>query len=128
MNGSNDEARSYGRSYDDAGSNSGTKFEIGSGTKLSNEVDGKNVEEQAIASGGQSLSRSVMNQNNIDESEDLRPKILLMGLRRSGKSSIQKVVFHKMSPNETLFLEATNKIQKVVFHKMSPNETLFLEA
>ncbi|RXM33934.1 Ras-related GTP-binding protein D [Acipenser ruthenus] len=33
-----------------------------------------------------------------------------MGLRRSGKSSIQKVVFHKMSPNETLFLESTNKI------------------
>merc|ERR1719270_3009213 len=41
-----------------------------------------------------------------------KPKILLMGPRRSGKSSIQKVVFHKMSPNETLFLEATNKIQK----------------
>lgn len=35
-----------------------------------------------------------------------------MGLRRSGKSSIQKVVFHKMSPNETLFLESTNKIVK----------------
>lgn len=33
-----------------------------------------------------------------------------MGLRRSGKSSIQKVVFHKMSPSETLFLESTNKI------------------
>ena len=78
---------------DDAGSNSGTKFEIGSGTKLSNEVDGKNVEEQAIASGGQSLSRSVMNQNNIDESEDLRPKILLMGLRRYAKS-IWKSVLH----------------------------------
>jgi Ras-related GTP-binding protein C/D len=31
---------------------------------------------------------------------------------RSGKSSIQKVVFHKMSPNETLFLESTNKITK----------------
>ncbi|KAK2708785.1 ras-related GTP-binding protein C-like [Artemia franciscana] len=41
-----------------------------------------------------------------------KPKILLMGLRRSGKSSIQKVVFHKMSPNETLFLESTNKIVK----------------
>lgn len=40
------------------------------------------------------------------------PKILLFGLRRSGKSSIQKVVFHKMSPNETLFLESTNKIIK----------------
>jgi len=35
-----------------------------------------------------------------------------MGLRRSGKSSIQKVVFHKMSPNETLFLESTAKIVK----------------
>ena len=35
-----------------------------------------------------------------------------MGLRRSGKSSIQKVVFHKMTPNETLFLESTNKIIK----------------
>ncbi|XP_023337992.1 ras-related GTP-binding protein C isoform X2 [Eurytemora carolleeae] len=41
-----------------------------------------------------------------------KTKILLMGLRRSGKSSIQKVVFHKMSPNETLFLESTNKVQK----------------
>lgn len=31
---------------------------------------------------------------------------------RSGKSSIVKVVFHKMSPNETLFLESTTKIQQ----------------
>ncbi|KAG8178644.1 hypothetical protein JTE90_010555 [Oedothorax gibbosus] len=46
------------------------------------------------------------------DSEDQKPRILLMGLRRSGKSSIQKVVFHKMSPNETLFLESTNKIVK----------------
>eukprot|EP01100_Stratorugosa_tubuloviscum_P001513 TRINITY_DN1335_c0_g2_i1.p1 TRINITY_DN1335_c0_g2~~TRINITY_DN1335_c0_g2_i1.p1 ORF type:complete len:362 (+),score=124.05 TRINITY_DN1335_c0_g2_i1:58-1086(+) len=41
-----------------------------------------------------------------------KPRILLMGLRRSGKSSIQKVVFNKMSPNETIFLESTNKIAK----------------
>ncbi|KAJ8790210.1 hypothetical protein J1605_004677 [Eschrichtius robustus] len=41
-----------------------------------------------------------------------KPRILLVGLRRSGKSSIQKVVLHKMSPNETLFLESTNKIYK----------------
>lgn len=46
------------------------------------------------------------------DSEDQKPRILLMGLRRSGKSSIQKVVFHKMSPNETLFLESTNRIVK----------------
>ncbi|XP_050027194.1 ras-related GTP-binding protein C isoform X1 [Dermacentor andersoni] len=37
-------------------------------------------------------------------------KILLMGSKGSGKSSIEKVVFHKMSPNETLFLESTHKI------------------
>lgn len=43
---------------------------------------------------------------------ELKPKILLMGLRRSGKSSIQKVVFHKMSPNETLFLERTNQLTR----------------
>ncbi|KAK3596364.1 hypothetical protein CHS0354_037083 [Potamilus streckersoni] len=45
-------------------------------------------------------------------SSEVKPRILLMGLRRSGKSSIQKVVFHKVSPNETLFLESTNKIVK----------------
>ncbi|KAG5439499.1 hypothetical protein PCANB_002073 [Pneumocystis canis] len=55
-----------------------------------------------------------------------QPRLLLMGLRRyydqlndfsnksfrSGKSSIIKVVFHKMLPNETLFLESTNRINK----------------
>lgn len=53
---------------------------------------------------GSDAPQHVINEN--------KPKILLMGLRRSGKSSIQKVVFHKMSPNETLFLESTNKVIK----------------
>lgn len=52
------------------------------------------------------ISGSIL--SHIDE----KPKILLMGLRRSGKSSIQRVVFHKMAPNETLFLESTHKIEK----------------
>jgi len=47
-----------------------------------------------------------------DFNDENMPKILLMGLRRSGKSSIYKVVFHKMSPTETLFLESTSKIVK----------------
>ena len=42
-------------------------------------------------------------------SED-KPRVLLMGPRRSGKSSIQRVVFNKMSPHETLFLESTNHL------------------
>ncbi|KAL7670447.1 hypothetical protein ACOME3_005382 [Neoechinorhynchus agilis] len=40
---------------------------------------------------------------------DNKPRICMMGLRRSGKSSILKVVFHKMSAHETLFLKS-NKI------------------
>eukprot|EP00562_Extubocellulus_spinifer_P009370 CAMPEP_0178501682 /NCGR_PEP_ID=MMETSP0696-20121128/17088_1 /TAXON_ID=265572 /ORGANISM="Extubocellulus spinifer, Strain CCMP396" /LENGTH=646 /DNA_ID=CAMNT_0020130663 /DNA_START=115 /DNA_END=2055 /DNA_ORIENTATION=- len=43
------------------------------------------------------------------------PRILLMGPRRGGKSSIQRVVFHKMSPHETLFrLEATQNLERFV--------------
>ena len=38
-------------------------------------------------------------------STEVKPRILLVGLRRSSKSCIQKVVFHKMSPKETLFLD-----------------------
>uniref|UniRef100_A0A6U4EMY4 Uncharacterized protein n=1 Tax=Phaeomonas parva TaxID=124430 RepID=A0A6U4EMY4_9STRA len=39
------------------------------------------------------------------------PKILLMGSRRSGKSSIYRVLFSKMSPHETLFLDSTNALE-----------------
>lgn len=35
--------------------------------------------------------------------------VLLMGLRRSGKSSICKVVFHNTQPLDTLYLESTTK-------------------
>jgi len=41
-----------------------------------------------------------------------KPRLLLMGQRRSGKSSISSVVFHKLPPHETLFLESTARIQK----------------
>ncbi|EFC50170.1 predicted protein [Naegleria gruberi] len=63
--------------------------------------------EQKLSS---SLRKSIAQNNN--SLDDDKPRILLMGLRRSGKSSIQKVVFQKMSPHETLFLESTNKIVK----------------
>lgn len=62
---------------------------------------------------------------------DHKPRLLLMGLkrcaiasllpisrflliivRRSGKSSISNVVFRKMAPHETLFLETTTTIRK----------------
>uniref|UniRef100_A0A8C5VP56 Ras-related GTP-binding protein n=1 Tax=Microcebus murinus TaxID=30608 RepID=A0A8C5VP56_MICMU len=43
-------------------------------------------------------------------SAGVKPRIVLLALRRSGKPSIQKAVFHRMSPSETLFLESTDKI------------------
>lgn len=50
------------------------------------------------------------------KAHNAKPRLLLMGLRRSGKSSIESVVFHKMPPNETLFLESTTRIQKESIH------------
>ena len=37
--------------------------------------------------------------------------ILLLGAQKSGKTSIQRVVFQKMSPHETFFLTPTNKVE-----------------
>ena len=56
---------------------------------------------------------------NVVDFDDPRiaslPRILLMGPRRAGKTSIQRVVFHKMSPHETLFrLEATQTLERAV--------------
>lgn len=43
------------------------------------------------------------------------PRVLLMGPRRGGKTSIQRVVFQKMSPHETLFrLEATQQTERAL--------------
>jgi len=58
------------------------------------------------------LHEQKMKEAAIHSPIENKPRILLLGLRRSGKSSIQKVVFYKMSPNETLFLESTSKIVK----------------
>eukprot|EP01130_Rhizamoeba_saxonica_P004471 TRINITY_DN1828_c0_g1_i1.p1 TRINITY_DN1828_c0_g1~~TRINITY_DN1828_c0_g1_i1.p1 ORF type:complete len:155 (+),score=30.19 TRINITY_DN1828_c0_g1_i1:32-496(+) len=49
--------------------------------------------------------------NSIKIDENI-PRILLTGPKSSGKSSIQKVVFHKMAPVDTLFLEPTSDIIK----------------
>ncbi|CAF1091301.1 unnamed protein product [Adineta steineri] len=39
-----------------------------------------------------------------------RPSLLLTGLRRSGKTSIQHVIFSKMQPSQTQFLESTPQL------------------
>ncbi|CAN3363810.1 GTP-binding protein Gtr2p [Diutina catenulata] len=45
----------------------------------------------------------------VPDPRDSNATILLMGLRRGGKSSICKVVFHNMQPLDTLYLESTSK-------------------
>ena len=44
-----------------------------------------------------------------------RTKILLVGLRRSGKSSIREVLFADMPPKETFYLEPTMRTRKTVY-------------
>jgi len=39
-----------------------------------------------------------------------RPIVLITGPRRSGKTSVHHVVFHKLSPHETMFLGATMSV------------------
>jgi hypothetical protein len=39
-------------------------------------------------------------------------KYARLTLYRCGKSSVQKVVFEKMAPGETLYLDPTNKIER----------------
>ncbi|KTW31774.1 uncharacterized protein T551_01035 [Pneumocystis jirovecii RU7] len=51
---------------------------------------------------------TLRSENSIISLCTYQPRLLLMGLRRSGKSSIRRV----MPPNETLFLESTNRINK----------------
>lgn len=39
-------------------------------------------------------------------------RLCSLGAVRSGKSSVQSVVFHKISPHETLFLDSTERVHK----------------
>ncbi|TKA74596.1 hypothetical protein B0A49_03663 [Cryomyces minteri] len=50
--------------------------------------------------------------------QDGKPRLMLMGQKRSGKSSISSVVFHKLPPSETLYLETTTHITKYSVHSI----------
>ena len=47
---------------------------------------------------------------NESKFNENKQRIIMCGQRWSGKTSIIKVVFHKMSANETLFLGQTVKV------------------
>ena len=56
------------------------------------------------------LENDIDDENLINETSVIRPRILLTGLRRSGKTSIQRVIFTKMQPAQTQFLESTPQL------------------
>ncbi|KAJ3781957.1 Gtr1/RagA G protein conserved region-domain-containing protein [Lentinula aff. detonsa] len=60
--------------------------------------------------------------NQLDSSGVSRTKILLLGLRRSGKTSIQQVLFNSMTPKETFYLDATMRIVKHTYDTIIPLE------
>ena len=45
--------------------------------------------------------------------------IILMGMPKSGKTSIQRVVFQKMSPHETFFLVPTQQVETTSMYLLS---------
>ncbi|ESK94019.1 gtr1 g protein gtr2 [Moniliophthora roreri MCA 2997] len=51
-----------------------------------------------------------------------RTKILLLGLRRSGKTSIQQVLFNDLPPKECFYLDATMRIVKHTYDTIIPLE------
>ncbi|KAG6900597.1 hypothetical protein C0993_007820 [Termitomyces sp. T159_Od127] len=53
---------------------------------------------------------------------DARTKILLLGLRRAGKTSIQQVLFNQVPPKQTFYLETTMRITKHQYDSVLPLE------
>ncbi|TDL19919.1 hypothetical protein BD410DRAFT_791551 [Rickenella mellea] len=52
----------------------------------------------------------------------VRTKILLYGLRRSGKTSIQQSLFNNLNPKQSFFVETTTRITKLNFDSIIPLE------
>jgi len=53
----------------------------------------------------------------LPEAEEAQPaaepaRLLLLGPTRAGKTSIKKVIFNKLAPHETLWLENTKEVSK----------------
>lgn len=85
------------------------------------EEDEEFIHNPFIKSYGLSGDEDILHNNSKQEISTTIPKILIMGPKKSGKTSIQKVIFQKMSPNETYVLESTSKILK---HDINYNSLL----
>ncbi|KAI9721803.1 MAG: GTP-binding protein gtr2 [Candelaria pacifica] len=84
------------------------------------------LQDQATADDPNAFGKPLFHTGRLPNGKlgDQKPRLLLMGQRRSGKSSISSVVFHKMPPQETLFLESTTRIQKESMHSFMDFQVL----
>lgn len=54
-------------------------------------------------------------------------QIALLGTKKVGKSSILKVVFQKMSPNETLFIDSTSRVDEIKVENNPYTKFIFVD-
>ncbi|PCH42318.1 Gtr1/RagA G protein Gtr2 [Wolfiporia cocos MD-104 SS10] len=59
---------------------------------------------------------------HADAGDVARTKLLLMGLRRCGKTSIQQVLFNGLPPKQTLYLERSARVAKHIYDTVIPLE------
>lgn len=113
------QSNEYSSVYDDYNGSSGQQvLQSESSPAANNNMIGGILEDDDQGDGGLGLENNNAATAAIDFNDPKiasLPRILLMGPRRGGKTSIQRVVFQKMSPHETLFrLEATQQLERAV--------------
>lgn len=69
-----------------------------------------------------STRRPRLNGRSSSSGDIARTKILLLGLRRAGKTSIQQVLFNNLPPKQTFYLETTIRIVKHAVDTVIPLE------
>ncbi|KAI0707184.1 Gtr1/RagA G protein conserved region-domain-containing protein [Earliella scabrosa] len=74
------------------------------------------------ATSSQQLPLPAQRANGVRADNVARTKVLLLGMRRSGKTSIQQVLFNNLAPKETLYLETTTQVTKHHFDTVIPLE------
>ncbi|KAG8925924.1 hypothetical protein FRC03_005652 [Tulasnella sp. 419] len=58
------------------------------------------------------------NASDLAHDEPWRAKVLVTGMRRSGKSSVQQVVFKNVPPKDTFYIETTTRLTKMNIDSM----------
>ncbi|KAF8896474.1 Gtr1/RagA G protein Gtr2 [Infundibulicybe gibba] len=81
-----------------------------------------NASYAATSSSSPLANRPTMNGSRRASESTPRAKILLLGLRRAGKTSIQQVLFNNLPPKQTFYLETTMRILRHPYNTVIPLE------